>query len=463
VIWENLLLLFFLLILSAICVATIESTDSINLVSCQAEFDSLKSHFYTSSTHEHPIVQQGMIRIIGNLTYWDYADRQRPLVWARVWVCDREPDGLDYILVERFTNLTGQFDSGWIVNDYGPGEDGLDLVFWFVASNDEVRIIDPNGFLYYAIDGPYDNVSDGQYSYEAEMPRGHGVWMIFSYHNGITAGWNYLHIQTGYDTPLVTCRWPYEAWPHYHPGGEIHLPNWACWWPDIILHEYGHHVMYSLYGYIPPSMEEHSMNLRSNSTTAWAEGWANFYPLVVFNDSVFTWSNGTHYANINLETLHWCSSGWDDGDEVEGRVAGALWDIYDTHNDGYDVLSDGFSRIWEITRDHHPDTFKEFWDAWNATYYTHPKTPSSPYDLTDWTNTLMAIFQNSIDYRGPGDVDANGITDMNDVDAVIDHFGYEKQNPTPPWDQRMDMDYNDIIDMKDIGFVVKNLWNTYDC
>lgn len=253
-----------ILILSSIGMAIIENRDSnATAISFQSERFSLNRDFAFQTSMN--VTQQGMIRIIGTLTYWDYADQERPLVWARVWVCDREPDGLDYILVERFTDLNGQFDSGWIVNDDGSGEDGLDIVFYFVAWNDVVQIIDPNDVRYYAIDGPYENLDDDEYYYDAEMPRGHGAWMIFSYHNGITAGWNYLYTQTDYDVPMVTCRWPYENWPHYHPGGEIHLPDWASWWPDIILHEYAHHVMYSLYGYIPPSMEEHTINLQSNS------------------------------------------------------------------------------------------------------------------------------------------------------------------------------------------------------
>ena len=53
---------------------------------------------------------------------------------------------------------------------------------------------------------------------------------------------------------------------------------------------------------------------------------------------MFRWSSG---ALLNLETPTWGSSGWDEGDDVEGRVAGALWDIYDDVNDGTDNYCDG--------------------------------------------------------------------------------------------------------------------------
>jgi hypothetical protein len=210
--------------------------------------------------------------------------------------------------------------------------------------------------------------------------------------------------------------------------------------------------MNSLYGYIPPSMEEHSIYLRSNSTTSWAEGWANFYPLVVYIDPVFTWSNGTHYANIDLETPHWCSSGWDDGGEVEGRVAGALWDVFDSQNDNapwyYDNFSDGFQHIWNIMLTTPCDTFHEFWQAWNTSGY--PKN-----------QTLMAIFQNSIDYRGPGDVDGSGLVDIVDISLAIDAFMTSKGDQH--WDKRCDLNNDDSVDMVDISIITDYYLNDYDC
>ncbi|NIU81026.1 hypothetical protein GWN63_02100, partial [Candidatus Bathyarchaeota archaeon] len=218
---------------------------------------------------------------------------------------------------------------------------------------------------------------------------------------------------------------------------------------------YAHHVMYTLYGYLPPTLPEHYINETSDASTAWVEGWADFFPLAVQNDPVLT--------GWNLETPHWCSSGWDDGGEVEGRVAGALWDIFDSINDGYDNMTDGLHRIWNITRYEKPDTFREFWDAWNATYYTHPKDPSSPYDQQDWTSTLMAIFQNSIDYRGLGDVNADSKVDLKDVNLVAAHFGNDKKNPEYPWDDRRDINHDDTVDLKDYFTVSVNYGKTYDC
>ena len=387
------------------------------------------------------------ITITGNLFYWDYANIERPLVWARVWITDREPDGLDYILREVFSDVNGYFNSGPIVNDDGPGEDGLDISIYIVAWNWAVQVVNPDGISYYGIVGPYNDLPDGTYHFQIEMPQGHGAWMIFSYHNGIAAGWNYIETQTGYEMAMATVRWPYETLPHYHPGGEIHLPDWAAWYPDIILHEYTHHVMYSLYGYLPPALEEHYINETSDASTAWVEGWADFFPLAVQNDPDF-WG-------WNLETPHWCSAGWDDGDEVEGRVAGALWDIFDSDDDGYDTFFDGFTRIWDIMETQPCDTFREFWDEWTARNETgQPGYPKQP--------ALMAIFQNSIDYRGPGDANGDGVVNLLDALTIRGLFGTEKEFD-PEFQDIADLNHDEIVNSEDALIVRANFGNVYDC
>jgi len=194
---------------------------------------------------------------------------------------------------------------------------------------------------------------------------------------------------------------------------------------------------------VPPALPEHSINETSNANTAWVEGWANFFPLAVYNYPVF--------LGLNLETPHWCSPNWDDGDEVEGRVAGALWDIFDSNNDSspwyYDSFSNGFTNIWNIMRTTPCDTFHEFWQAWNASGY--PKQPA-----------LMAIFQNTIDYRGPGDVNADGYVGIDDIFTVAEHFGESECQPS--WDQRCEMTGDGYIGIDEIIFVSDRFGNSYD-
>jgi hypothetical protein len=142
--------------------------------------------------------------------------------------------------------------------------------------------------------------------------------------------------------------------------------------------------MYTIYnGYWPPNTGgSHNINTESNVNTAWTEGWADFFPLASQNDSYFTYLG--HY-NIDLETP---TGYWEDGDKVEGRVAGALWDIFDSANDGYDTFSDGFVNIWDTISNQVDDTYHEFYESWVSRGH-------------DQCGFLLTAYQNTIDYNDP--------------------------------------------------------------
>jgi hypothetical protein len=139
--------------------------------------------------------------------------------------------------------------------------------------------------------------------------------------------------------------------------------------------------MYNRYGYFPTSNcpSPHYIQKLSAAGCGWTEGWANFYAMAVLNDPYYRWSSG---GSINLETPTWFTSGWDDGASVEGRVAGALWDLKDATNDGYDVYSDGFNNIWATFYNQSDNNFSEFWSAWQARGYDLRKFGAAAYQST---------------------------------------------------------------------------------
>jgi len=391
----------------------------------------------------------GTITVTGHFYYFITTTAGLSVVDARVDIYD---DETTYVvsLGSTYTDNDGYFTFGPISNDDGPGEGGLDIIVVVSAFSSAARVIDPSGIIYAAETPTFYNCSDGTFdigNYFTPYSE-RGAWWILSGQFGLTRGWKYLHDTVGSTVPQVTIRWPFENWPHYHPGGEIHFPEWTYGWPDVMIHEYAHHVMYSVYGFLPPSMTQHSINLRSNSTTAWAEGWANFFPLAVFNDPIFHWSNGTHSVDIDLEAPTWYTSGWDNGDQVEGHVAGALWDIFDSANDGYDTFSNGFTHIWNVLSNQTDNTFRQFWQAWCLGNYQKRVT-------------LMAIFQNSIDYRGLGDVNADGIVDI--YDQIILSGAWGSRRGQANWDQRADLNYDDVIDIYDAIILAQNYGHHYDC
>ncbi len=274
-------------------------------------------------------------------------------------------------------------------------------------------------------------------------------WTILSYHSGVTRGWCYIFDETDSIIPQAIVRYPNQTGPFYDfTTEEIVLPWGVEPFPDVILHEYAHSVMNMCYGYFPPVMLKHSIEKKSNLTTAWVEGWADSFPLPVFNRTTLKSFPYGEVYDLEVPTWCWSQYGWEDGDEVEGRVAGALQDIFDSHNDGNDTFSDGFSRIWNIMQTQPSNTFRGFWQAWNTSGYQ--KQPA-----------LMAIFQNTIDYRGKGDVDADGNVTILDQIILAKAFGFKKGDSK--FDKRADLNYDDTVNILDAIIFANYFGKHYDC
>jgi hypothetical protein len=227
----------------------------------------------TPSSNLNSPAQTGYITVTGRWLYYFNTTLTLPVIWATVQIFDLEPDGYPYPVGNPvLTDGNGYFNSGPIANNDGPGEDGLDIVVGVFATSPVASVNNPDiDYYYYNLttrvwgnspDGTL-NVGNLNTSY-AER----GAWWIFSWHFGPTGGWYYLASTVNYSTPQVTAYWPYGDWPTYWTNRTIHLPDWAAWYPEIILHEYAHHVMNMTYGYMPPALPEHSINETSNENTA---------------------------------------------------------------------------------------------------------------------------------------------------------------------------------------------------
>lgn len=138
----------------------------------------------------------------------------------------------------------------------------------------------------------------------------------------------------------------------------------------VILHEYGHFVCAN-YAYDKSTGGMHAWTSHISQALAWSEGWANFFSSAVRNNShyVDTTIWGTMDLDLELPTDNVTN------DDNEGAVAASLWDIFDTHNDGRDQLSDGISNIWlVVSRSFTPFrrcVFRDFYDGWVTQGRTH--------------------------------------------------------------------------------------------
>jgi len=108
----------------------------------------------------------------------------------------------------------------------------------------------------------------------------------------------------------------------------------------------------------------------------WTEGWAHIWHMWTTNDPIRSYPGG---GSVNLETATW-GDGYDEGDEVEGRVAGAVWDITDSTND------DSWNDVWDVMWNVNCGTFAEFWSQWKSR--GHAKH-----------GPVASIYQSTIDYN----------------------------------------------------------------
>ncbi|WP_316569123.1 hypothetical protein [Neobacillus sp. YIM B06451] len=153
---------------------------------------------------------------------------------------------------------------------------------------------------------------------------------------------------------------------HYKLGGKIYLNDRSANSKNTTIHELGHNYMYNLYGGDYPPRDCSSGHWNSGESEpgcAWTEGWAHFLSLYMNNSSVYTYTDGSTWNAENTST-------YPTGDDCEGRVAGALWDVYDSVNDGYDTYSYSFSSIYKAMYYTVNDTLKGWWNDWIANGYS---------------------------------------------------------------------------------------------
>jgi hypothetical protein len=158
------------------------------------------------------------------------------------------------------------------------------------------------------------------------------------------------------------------------------------WKEDVVLHEYGHHLLHSKAESPAPDYNNgicddpnpgHCWWGPERGSISWTEGFADFFG--VYLNNVFAYD----LVVVSGHNHNW--SGQED--RIEGYIVAILWDLYDSeesdeHSDGPgrrdsagSVLS--FDQIWDIIRrydpspasDHnHPTSIHEFWDGIKALY-----------------------------------------------------------------------------------------------
>jgi hypothetical protein len=402
--------------------------------------------------------------LIGHFEYKNgQFDNWMPLAFAQVEVRYTNNTLIDRTYTDAYGNFTSAIDVP---------ESGATVICSASTCSPRVTVLNPETSYTYSADTYPIFVEPNQNKTITIQFRDDNKWFtVFSLHSGLNKGWYYIYNTVGSDVLNATAFYPYGQIPEYLQEDRcMYLPVETYDYSDEILHEYAHYVMHRLYGWWwpPNATGNYSIYAVVNQTMAWTEGWAYYFPLAVAADRVY---EAYYESPIDFENQSWATSGWNDGDAVIGRVTGALWDIYDSQNDtspwNYENLSDGFVRTWDTTSvvcSSGVYGLRMFWNLWNETYYDHSQGLKPAAQLEDWTATLLSIFQNSIDYRGQGDAEVDGVVDGSDNCIVAWRFGsWEEPQPSPRWDYLSDLNHDCVIDGADLAIVRRHFGESYDC
>ena len=133
---------------------------------------------------------------------------------------------------------------------------------------------------------------------------------------------------------------------------------------------------------------QHDLFTQESVECAWSEGWADYFAITVNGDACYDLDqftcSGHNLENHTRNDPNIEGSWW--GDNVEGRVAGTLYDLMDSSNEDpwYDTAYCGFNPIITVALDENgKTTLQEFWNAYFGGY-KH--------------NGVRSIYQNTIDY-----------------------------------------------------------------
>ena len=292
---------------------------------------------------------------------------------------------------------------GALSNDDPDDDSTVDFYIDVSSDGRYVHVNDTFDNFYVAPVGFQNNItmSSINMDYSANGNFQDAFWIVDS----ISDAARYFLYNHAFPQPLVKVNWENGMNPRDFPNGgsgtgsvyrdgEIYLDGRPGDSNQrfTILHEYGHHIMFNEYERYPPTTNcsPHSVSGISDEGCAWSEGWADFVPSLVDNESPYQWfedrqidleAGRTIYDNGTVRntasTMH---NGMPIGQEVEGRVASALWDIKDSNEDAthdildgtnHDELFEGDNEIVNIFLQQ-PQNFNDFDDRWNRAYDSKP-------------------------------------------------------------------------------------------
>lgn len=285
----------------------------------------------------------GNIVVRGRFVYLRDDGSTWPVDNATVRVYDEDWDW-DEHLGTSITGVDGRFELTVFASESEP-----DLYLEFELANS--RVVVEYGWLennYLFTTGVKEDFTGSTADFGTRQPnseQGRAACHIFT---NLTRGWREMN-RIGRDVPSVDAIYPSGDWPHY--DGEINIPENVAgerfgWNGGTHLHEYGHHIQWSLF-YVPdfdydngicnnPNGDPgHCAWCEEDDGTALNEGFANWVSDILHRRHVQFYGHGVRRGR-SVEALGSCGEGAIYGDEpyiIEGNFSALLRDLEDSENE----------------------------------------------------------------------------------------------------------------------------------
>ena len=411
------------------------------------------------------------ITVRGRIFYYDFdaSENRTPARGITVELYDRDkrPFPRNVILGVAQTDADGWYEIGPVSNrdmDGGRDDKGQDIFLLYRTTSSEIQVQDSYGRVYFGSTfeepGIMYNVSSGEIIYRdftvgfTTDPQ--PVADAIRVYSTLWDGFDLVYETTGQNPGQAIATWEPEIQdgPYYTPGEFIHLRGGDAAFPHVILHQLAHNYMWNIYGGselpggCPHGDHDADIQLNNSQTCAWVEGWAEFFAMAVTGDPRYY----TQDLRLDLEEPTWGTLGWSNGDAVPGRVAGALWDLYDDLGDGVDQFTAGFFPIWDTFSSGTLNNFSEFWTAWRSRGH-------------DSCQGVLSLYQSTVDYDDPPVI--TGLPDVvldedtsvedainleayaGDTDCGADVLAYAIDN-NPDLDAGVSIDENNYVDINPV-------------
>ncbi len=343
---------------------------------------------------------------------FSYADRWTNMqganaVKVQLWDWDSDGDGND-LLAEAFADNNGYYSFpavlNWDEDDTDPmlNNRRIDPIIRWVLENDHSVVSNLSNYPYAWISTTYTNIPMGTTIISASLPFNwislEAMWIFQDIQR--TRQYFINHTYPQRDPGFLAAHWEKDK------NSENGAPGSHFWAPinphvyiahdsrlslDTIVHELGHHIMWNQTGqwlWYDFSCFQHDLFTQESVECAWSEGWADYFAITVNGDACYDLDqftcSGHNLENHTRNDPNIEGSWW--GDNVEGRVAGTLYDLMDSSNEApwYDTAYWGFNPIIAVALDEYGKaTLQEFWNA---------------YFGGDKHNGVRSIYQNTIDY-----------------------------------------------------------------